>query len=58
MQAYGRSCRHAGDHGVTYVLDGQFERFLTHYRPLLPAWFLDAVRAAMRARHPDTSFEC
>ena len=58
VQAYGRSCRHAGDHGVTYVLDGQFERFLAHYRVLLPSWFLDAVRAAMRARHPDTSFEC
>src|SRR5207249_3296069 len=36
VQAYGRSCRHADDHGITYVLDGQFERFLTHYRPLLP----------------------
>ena len=58
VQAYGRSCRHADDHGVTYILDGQFERFLAHYRVLLPAWFLDAVRPAMRARHPDTSFEC
>ena len=58
VQAYGRSCRHAGDHGVTYILDGQFERFLAHYRVLLPPWFLDAVRAAMRARHPDASFEC
>jgi len=58
VQAYGRSCRHAEDHGVTYVLDGQFERFLAHYRVLLPPWFLDAVRAAMRTRHPDTSFEC
>jgi Rad3-related DNA helicase len=58
VQAYGRSCRHADDHGVTYILDGQFERFLAHYRVLLPSWFLDAVRAAMRARHPDTSFEC
>jgi Rad3-related DNA helicase len=58
VQAYGRSCRHAEDHGITYILDGQFERFLAHYRVLLPPWFLDAVRAAMRARHPDTSFEC
>jgi Rad3-related DNA helicase len=58
VQAYGRSCRHAEDHGVTYILDGQFERFLTHYRVLLPPWFLDAVRAAMRTRHPDTAFEC
>jgi len=58
VQAYGRSCRHAEDHGVTYILDGQFERFLRQYRVLLPPWFLDAVRAAMRARHPDTAFEC
>jgi ATP-dependent DNA helicase DinG len=58
VQAYGRSCRHADDHGATYILDGQLERFLAHYRVLLPAWFLDAIRAAMRARHPDTPFEC
>lgn len=47
VQAYGRSCRHAEDHGVTYVLDAQFERFLQHNRPLLPAWFLDAAHAAL-----------
>jgi ATP-dependent DNA helicase DinG len=58
VQAYGRSCRHADDHGVTYVLDGQFERFLARYRALLPEWFLDAVRVAMRARHPEASSEC
>ncbi len=48
VQAYGRSCRHAEDHGVTYVLDAQFERFLQHNRPLLPEWFLDAAHAALR----------
>ena len=58
VQAYGRSCRHADDHGLTYVLDRQFERFLAHYRALLPPWFLDAVRAAMRARYPEASSEC
>jgi Rad3-related DNA helicase len=58
VQAYGRSCRHADDYGVTYILDGQFERFLAHYRALLPPWFLDAVRAAMRGHHPDASLEC
>ena len=58
VQAYGRSCRHADDYGVTYILDGQFERFLSHYRALLPPWFLDAVYAAMRAHHPDASLEC
>ncbi len=48
VQAYGRSCRHAGDHGTTYILDAQFQRFLTRYRPLLPRWFLDAAEAALR----------
>ncbi len=42
VQAYGRSCRHAADHGVTYVLDAHFARFLQRYRPLLPAWFREA----------------
>lgn len=49
VQAYGRSCRHAADHGVTYVLDGQFGRFLTRYRPLLPRWFVDAAQEAVMA---------
>ena len=49
VQAYGRSCRHAGDHGVTYVLDGQFARFVQRYRPLLPAWFREAAEPALRA---------
>jgi Rad3-related DNA helicase len=57
VQAYGRSCRHAEDYGVTYVLDAQFERFLARYRVLLPEWFLDAVHAAMRARHPEATSE-
>ena len=48
VQAYGRSCRHAEDFGITYILDGQFARFLQHYRPLLPEWFLDAAHAALR----------
>ena len=48
VQAYGRSCRHAEDHGVTYVLDAQFARFLQRYRPLLPEWLLDAAHPAMR----------
>ena len=52
LQAYGRSCRHAGDHGVTYVLDGQFARFIQHYRVLLPEWFVEAAEAP--ARRPKT----
>ena len=51
LQAYGRSCRHADDHGVTYVLDAQFARYLQHYRTLLPEWFLDAAGPALRAAH-------
>src|SRR5207237_1189052 len=47
VQAYGRGCRHAGDHGTTYILDAQLQRFLARYRPLLPPWFLDAARAAL-----------
>jgi len=49
VQAYGRSCRHAGDHGITYILDEHFERFLRRYRTLLPGWFLDAAIPALRA---------
>ena len=49
VQAYGRSCRHAGDHGVTYILDGQFARFVQRYRPLWPAWFREAAEPALRA---------
>jgi ATP-dependent DNA helicase DinG len=52
LQAYGRSCRHADDHGVTYVLDAQFARYLQHYRALLPEWFLDAAGPALRSVHP------
>jgi Rad3-related DNA helicase len=48
VQAYGRSCRHAGDYGVTYVLDAQFARFVQVYRVLLPEWFLDAAEPALR----------
>lgn len=49
VQAYGRSCRHAGDWGVTYVLDANFARFVQRYRVLLPEWFLEAAVPALRA---------
>lgn len=48
VQAYGRSCRHAADHGVTYMLDAQFERFVALDRVLLPEWFVEAADAALR----------
>ena len=57
VQAYGRSCRHAEDYGVTYVLDGEFARFLQRYRVLLPAWFLDAATPALRAHARATGAE-
>jgi Rad3-related DNA helicase len=49
VQVYGRSCRHVGDHGITYVLDEQLARFLQRYRVLLPEWFMDAAEPALRA---------
>jgi ATP-dependent DNA helicase DinG len=51
VQAYGRSCRHDDDHGTTYILDGQFERFIALDRVLLPEWFLEAADAALRDHH-------
>ena len=51
VQAYGRACRHAGDSGVTYILDAQFETFLARCRVLLPAWFLEAAEQALRDYH-------
>ena len=57
VQTYGRSCRHAEDHGVTYVLDAQFARFLQHYRVLLPEWFVDAAAPALRAAHGESVVE-
>ena len=58
VQAYGRSCRHAGDHGVTYILDAQFERFLRRYRVLLPEWFLDAALPALREQRGEACDGC
>ena len=48
VQAYGRSCRNADDHGTTYILDAQFATFVQQYRVLLPEWFLDASEPALR----------
>jgi Rad3-related DNA helicase len=47
VQKYGRACRHAEDYRVTYILDEELARFLHHYRPLLPGWFLEAAHAAL-----------
>ncbi|MBI2492886.1 MAG: hypothetical protein HYV94_12460 [Candidatus Rokubacteria bacterium] len=42
---------------MTYVLDGEFARFLQRYRVLLPAWFLDAATPALRAHAQVTGAE-
>jgi hypothetical protein len=55
VQAYGRSCRHAGDHGVT-IINGQFDASRTTACCRRRG---SSTRCARRcARHPDTSFEC
>jgi Rad3-related DNA helicase len=43
VQSYGRIIRHAGDTGVTYVLDENFRSFLKFSKKMLPSWFLDAI---------------
>ena len=48
VQAYGRSCRNADDHGTTYILDAQYASFVQRYRALLPPWFLEAAEPALR----------
>ena len=57
VQSYGRACRHAEDRGVTYVLDGQLERYLGYNRVLLPEWFLEAAVPAVRARRREAGQE-
>lgn len=55
VQAYGRSCRNADDHGTTYILDAQFASFVQQYRVLLPEWFLDAAEPALRQQREAVS---
>jgi Rad3-related DNA helicase len=43
VQSYGRIYRHEGDYGVTYVLDGEFERFFNKAKHMLPKWFVEAI---------------
>lgn len=44
VQSYGRIHRHDTDHGVTYVLDADFQRFVQSSEGMLPDWFLEAIQ--------------
>lgn len=43
LQSYGRIHRHENDHGVTYILDSEFERFYNRTKNLFPSWFREAI---------------
>lgn len=43
MQASGRICRGPDDYGVTYVLDGSFDKLFNMSQDLIPSWFSEAV---------------
>jgi Rad3-related DNA helicase len=45
MQACGRICRDPKDFGVTYMLDGSFERLIREgsEKGLVPNWYMDAI---------------
>lgn len=43
IQSYGRVVRHKEDWGKTYILDGDFKRFFSNTKDLLPSWFQEAV---------------
>jgi|TARA_E500000331_G_C17233249_1_gene703602 ATP-dependent DNA helicase DinG len=43
VQSAGRSVRNKDDHAVTYILDGDFERFLKNNRDLFPKDFLECL---------------
>ena len=44
VQAAGRVCRTPDDHGVTYVVDSQFERLFRNNKKLFPRYFTAALR--------------
>jgi Rad3-related DNA helicase len=43
LQACGRVCRSATDHGVTYVLDKDVERLLNDVDYMVPKWFSESI---------------
>lgn len=44
VQASGRVCRSETDHGVTYIMDGDFSRLYDENADLFPPWWTDALR--------------
>lgn len=43
IQSYGRIYRSSQDHGITYVLDKDFRRFIDRIHHMVPSWFHDAI---------------
>jgi len=43
IQSCGRIIRHSEDHGKTYVLDEDFERFMKRNIKLVPKWFAKSI---------------
>jgi ATP-dependent DNA helicase DinG len=46
-QSYGRIHRHSKDVGVTFILDGDFEKFISRNKKLAPGWFKDAFKFSL-----------
>ena len=42
LQSYGRICRRPDDYGITFLLDGAFNKFYTTHTELFPTWFKEA----------------
>lgn len=43
VQMTGRGVRHAEDHCISYILDGQFGRLYREWRRIFPRWWTDAL---------------
>jgi len=49
VQTIGRAVRSDTDYATTFVLDSQFERFVTRNEELLPAWWRAAIQTEDKA---------
>lgn len=43
IQAAGRICRSETDHGITYILDSDFQNLWERHRDFFPKWFVEAI---------------
>ena len=43
VQALGRSVRSKDDHAISYIIDGDFARFMSQAQSILPDWWLDSI---------------